>query len=293
MTFNPSSKEKLLIVGCGDIGQRLAQQLDGDRYQATGLRRHPPANLPYLNYRSCDATCADELCAVLAAQRPDVIVVSMTPGERSDAGYQQAYVQTCRNLVAGLQQERLQPRLIIFVSSTAVYAQQDGGWIDETSPTQPDGFSGRRLLEAEEVIQTSGFDHCIVRFSGIYGPGRNRLIEQVMQGRASASPHYTNRIHADDCAGALAHLIERQRSGTIEALYLASDSAPTPMVEVVSWIAGKLEVESFLAPDAVNERGNKRIGNKRLLDSGFRPRYPDFRSGYAELIEQYKHRDLK
>lgn len=284
MTINASSQEKLLIIGCGDIGQRLAQQLDPHHYRITGLRRHPPADLPYLQYRVCDATQSGQLDALLGSEAFDVIVISMTPAERSDRGYEQAYVQTCHNLVAGLKRHQRRPRLIQFVSSTAVYGQNDGSWVDESSPTQPESFSGKRLLEAEQVIQASGFIHSSVRFSGIYGPGRNRLIEQVKQQRASASPHHTNRIHADDCAGVLAHLIELQLKQDLAPVYLATDSSPTPMVEVVSWIAEQLGIRDFLASDAVNERGNKRISNQRLLATGYSFRYPDFRAGYAGLI---------
>ncbi len=287
MTINPFPQEKLLIIGCGDIGQRLARQLDPQRYRITGLRRHPPEDLPYLQYHSCDATQSGQLDAILGSQEVDVVVISMTPAERSDAGYEQAYVHSCQQLVAGLKRHQRQPRLVIFVSSTAVYGQDDGSWVDEQSPTKPDSFSGKRLLEAEQIIQQSGFNHCILRFSGIYGPGRNRLIEQVKQGRASASPHYTNRIHADDCAGALAHLIELQRTQPLAPIYLGSDSTPAPMLEVVSWIAGQLAVEDFLAPDAANERGNKRISNQHLLASGYKLLHEDFRSGYAALVREY------
>ncbi|MDR7088751.1 SDR family oxidoreductase [Cellvibrio fibrivorans] len=284
MTINASSQEKLLIIGCGDIGQRLALQLASHHYRITGLRRHPPEDLPYLQYRVCDATQTGQLDALLGSEAFDVIVISMTPAERSDAGYEQAYVQTCRNLVAGLKRHQQQPRLVLFVSSTAVYGQNDGSWVDESSPTQPESFSGNRLLEAEQVIQANGFAHSCIRFSGIYGPGRNRLIEQVKQQRASASPHYTNRIHADDCAGVLAHLIELQHKQDLAPVYLATDSSPTPMVEVVNWIAEQLGIRDFLASDAVNERGNKRISNQRLLATGYSFRYPDFRAGYASLI---------
>jgi nucleoside-diphosphate-sugar epimerase len=284
MTINASSQEKLLIIGCGDIGQRLAQKLDPNRYRITGLRRHPPEDLPNLRYQACDATQTGQLDALLGREAFDAIVISMTPAERSDTGYEQAYVQTCRNLVAGLKRHQRRPRLILFVSSTAVYGQNDGSWVDESSPTQPETFSGKRLLEAEQVIQESGFAHSSIRFSGIYGPGRNRLIEQVQQQRASASPHYTNRIHADDCAGVLAHLIELQHKQDLAPVYLATDSSPTPMVEVVSWIAGQLGIVDFLAPDVVNERGNKRISNRGLLATGYSFRYPDFRAGYTGLI---------
>lgn len=282
------SKEQVLIVGCGDIGVRLAQCLPQDAYEVTGLRRNHPADVSFLRYQACNVTNAEELAEVLR-QDFAVIVITMTPSERSDAGYERAYVQTCRNLVEGLDALDRKPRLVIFVSSTAVYGQMDGSWVNESSATEPEGFSGQRLLEAEAVIQNSDYAHAIVRFSGIYGPNRNRLIEQVRQGKASSSPHFTNRIHADDCARSLAHLIGLHRQGEpLESVYLASDSAPAPMLEVVTWLAEQMGVESFLSETATNERGNKRCSNQRLLDSGFVFRYPSFKDGYARLLAEYE-----
>lgn len=280
------SKEQLLIVGCGDIGRRFAQFLPQVQYEVTGLRRRVQENTSFVQYQSGDVTDKAQLAQVLA-KGFDVIVITMTPAERSDAGYERAYVQTCRNLVELLQQAEHKPRLVIFVSSSAVYAQMDGGWVDEESPTEPDSFSGKRLLEAEQIIRSSGLPATVVRFSGIYGPGRNRLIEQVRQGKASSSAHITNRIHADDCARVLAHLVGLNRAGQkLDNIYLASDSAPTPMIEVVSWLAQQMNSEDFLSPDAVNERGNKRCSNKRLLDTGFEFRYPSFKEGYGDVLQK-------
>jgi nucleoside-diphosphate-sugar epimerase len=288
MNSQSLSKEQVLIVGCGDIGQRLAQCLPQDTYEVTGLRRNPPDDSPLLRYQACDVTNAEELTEVLK-QNFSVIVISMTPSERSDAGYERAYVQSCQNLVDGLRAQSLKPRLVLFVSSTAVYGQMDGSWVDENSLTQPHSFSGERLLEAEEIIKNSGFAHVIVRFSGIYGPNRNRLIEQVKQKRASASIHFTNRIHADDCARSLAHLIELNRKNeSLQSIYLATDSAPAPMVEVVTWLAEQMGVTEFLSDTATNERGNKRCSNQRLLDSGFVFLYPSFKDGYARLLNDYE-----
>ena len=289
MTINPSSPEKCLIIGCGDIGQRIARQLAPLGYQITGLRRSLTTDLPYLHYRQGDVGNPEQLHPLLA-EGFDVIVISMTPDERSDAGYQRAYVNTCQNTVNGLQQPTLQqkPRLILFVSSSAVYAQQDGSWVDEASPCEPDSFSGKRLLEAEAVIARSGFAYAIVRSSGIYGPGRNRLIEQVLHKRASASQHFTNRIHAEDCAGFMVHLIEQAKHKSIEPIYIATDSCPTPMVEVVSWIASELGVTDFLSADAVNVRGNKRLSNRLMLATGYTLGYKDFRQGYGDMLEGFK-----
>lgn len=284
MNSESLSKEQVLIVGCGDIGQRLAACLPQDLYAVTGLRRHPPADLPYLKYRQCDVSDRAQLTSVLE-QHFSIIVITMTPSERSDAGYERAYVQTCANVVDALRVQSCKPRLLVFVSSSAVYAQMNGEWVDESSPTKPESFSGKRLLEAEAIIRNSGVTNTVVRFSGIYGPDRNRLIEQVRQAKASASEHFTNRIHADDCARALAHLIELNRTDKkLEPIYLASDSSPAPMLEVVSWLAEQMGVKDFISDSATNERSNKRCSNQRLLNSGFKFLYPTFKDGYAELL---------
>jgi nucleoside-diphosphate-sugar epimerase len=284
------NSEKLLIIGCGDIGKRLAAELGSASYRITGLRRHPPEAGGELDYRPCDVTAPESLAAVVA-EGFDVIAITMTPSERSDEGYRRAYVQTSANLIAALRKQHQSPRLILFVSSTGVYGgEQHGGWVDESTPPRPAAFSGQRLLEAEELIRASGFNHCIVRFSGIYGPDRNRLLNQVRQGRAVLSGAWTNRIHADDCAGVLAHLIERQRRGEpLEPLYIATDSHPAPMAEVVNWLAMQLKVDQArFAPEEIDpERGNKRCNNRRLLDTGYRFRYPDYRTGYGALLRDH------
>ncbi len=278
------SKERVLIVGCGDIGQRLVQNLSQDGFEIIGLRRHPPKDTPFLHYQVCDVTDSEQLAQVLQHEFA-VVVITMTPSERSDAGYQSAYVQTCLNLVESLQARPRKLPLLIFVSSTAVYGQIDGEWVDENSPTEPESFSGKRLLEAEAIIQASRCSYAIVRFSGIYGPGRNRLIEQVRQAKASASPHITNRIHAEDCARVLAHIIElHYRGEQLQSVYLATDCAPVSMLEVVSWLAEQLGISDFLSEEASNERGNKRCSNRRLLESGFVFSYPTFKEGYAKVL---------
>ncbi|WP_347332559.1 SDR family oxidoreductase [Marinimicrobium locisalis] len=279
------NSEKLLIVGCGDLGRRLAHRLAPEGYEVTGLRRHPPENSDVLRYQAVDTANAEAMKEVLASGF-GVIVVTMTPSERGDEGYRRAYVQTCENLVAGLKASGKAPRLILYVSSTGVYGQGEGEWVDESSPTLPNRASGERLLEAEQVIGSSGFPHCIVRFSGIYGPGRHRLLEQVRRGRATLSGRYTNRIHSEDCAGVMAHLIERHRLGEkVAPLYLASDCEPAPMAEVVNWLSMHLKVdEAKFAPDQGGQ--GKRCSNRRLRDTGYEFLYPDYRAGYKALLAE-------
>ena len=224
--MNPSA-EIITLMGCGDIAHRLARQLSTEDYQWLGIRRNPPANNTTIQYRAADVTNPASLKQALPAHS-DIVVITLTPAERSDEGYRKAFVEGTRNILNLLSQQR-PPRLVLFISSTSVYGQSKGEWVDEESITEPASFSGRRLLEAEQLIQASPLTSVIVRFSGIYGPGRERLIAQVRAGKRDSleQQQFSNRIHSDDCAAVLAHLIESHKRGQpLAPCYLASDNNP-------------------------------------------------------------------
>lgn len=286
VNFPMNKSEKVLILGFGDLGSRLVKLLDPANYYITGVcRRRRDTDAAHLQIINLDLYQPKSF-AELFQTSFDVIVISMTPAERSDAGYQLAYVQTCKLLLEQLQSSQQKPRLILFVSSTSVYAQCNGEWIDETSPAEPENFSGRRLLEAEKLLQESEFPVCVIRFSGIYGPGRDRLIRQVKTGQLLSSSAFTNRIHADDCARAIAHMIEYQKYTRLDSLYIATDNYPTPMNEIQEWLAEQMNVEQVEWIDKSEERSNKKINNVRLRKTGFDFLYDSYKDGYAILLSQ-------
>ncbi len=293
MTFTKKSPaqelEKLLILGCGDLGERLAGALATKPYKITGVRRRPMPAASNLSYRALDLHQTEQLRQLLA-EGWDTLVISLSPDERSDQGYKRTYVDTAKALMDALQTQAYKPRLLLFVSSTSVYSQEDGSWVNEDSLAEPKGFNGKRLLEAEEIIASSDLNHVIVRFSGIYGPGRERLINQVKSGSAPLGNQFTNRIHAQDCARVLAHLIERQRSSPLQKLYLASDSYPCTQGEIAAWLGTALGLKTQPSGN-MGQPSGKRIHNQRLLHSGFQLSYADFRLGYAELLEQPSNQD--
>jgi nucleoside-diphosphate-sugar epimerase len=285
-----TSQEKCLLLGFGDIARRLSARLI-QKFAVTGVRRQPET-IPGLAIKQADSTCLNDMIEVVA-EGFDVIVLTMTPSKMSDAGYEQAYVKTAKVLLAALATQVHQPRLIVFVSSTSVYGQQRGESVSEDSLSEPPSFSGKRLLEAETILANSPYPSCAVRFSGIYGPGRLRLIDQVLAGKgASKEPVlYSNRIHADDCVGVLAHLIAKQKIDSIDPLYLATDCQPTPLYDVKQWLAEQLDLpKQYLQAKASgqNGRSSKRCNNQRLLDSGYEFQYPTFRQGYGAVLENLK-----
>ena len=168
------------------------------------------------------------------------------------------------------------PRLI-FVSSTAVYAQDAGEWVTETTPAAPPAFNGRVLLAAERELDAHA-GGLVLRLSGLYGPGREALLRKARAGEANR-PQWTNRIHVDDAAAALAHLLALP---TPQRLHLGNDDRPALESEVQAWVReheGLPPVDAVAAPVS-----GRRVANTRLRASGWAPMHPDFRSGYAPLL---------
>ncbi|GEK47218.1 NAD(P)-dependent oxidoreductase [Bisbaumannia pacifica] len=276
-----------MIVGCGDIGITLARQLKAQGTSVTGVRRRPEA----LTEAGIAAVAADVQDAESLAALPDaeVVVYVISADRFEEEAYRAAYPDGLKAVLAEYAGRKRPPKRVFFVSSTSVYAQQAGETVDEHSEVVPHGFSGQLMLEAEQALLAHDLPGTVVRFSGIYGPGRDRLIRQVREGRiAPASPAmYSNRIHRDDCTGVLAHLIDLALADQpLEPLYLASDCEPAPLHEVMQWLADKLRVEpSQVIQSPLRRRASKRCDNALLLESGYRFRYPSFREGYAQVLE--------
>ncbi|AIC23045.1 MULTISPECIES: SDR family oxidoreductase [Pseudomonas] len=281
------SAPSVLIAGCGDVGSRLAKQLLAENWQVYGLRR-TVSQLPEGVIGVAGDLFSEQCPAAWPTTPLDYLVYSAAATEHDEAGYRAAYVEGLTHVLGWLKQNGQSPKRLLFVSSSSVYGQKDGEWIDETSPAQAGGYSGRLMLEAEQVALQSGIPASLVRLTGIYGPGREWLLNQVRQGYRVAidPPLYGNRIHADDAAGLLAFLLQADRRGVrLEDCYIGVDDAPVPLAEVVGWLREYLGVTEWADNSSVRRSGSKRCSNARARALGWEPRYPSFREGYAEIIE--------
>ncbi|QFT86723.1 NAD dependent epimerase/dehydratase family protein [Halomonas sp. THAF12] len=281
-------KTTTLILGCGDIGTTLGRELKADGHKVIGVRRDA-AKLADSGLKAVSADLGD---AAALAELPDaeVLVYVVSADRFEEEAYRAAYPDGLKAVLAEFGARRHPPKHVFFVSSTSVYAQQGGETVDEASPTEPGGFSGALMREAEQALIDHDLPGTVVRFSGIYGPGRDRLIRQVGEGRIAAAtpPMYSNRIHRDDCAGVLAHLIGRAQAGeSLHELYLASDCEPAPLHEVMAWLAKQLKVEATeTIQSPLRRRASKRCDNARLIESGYRFRFPTFREGYLQVLRE-------
>jgi nucleoside-diphosphate-sugar epimerase len=276
---------KILLAGCGDIGQRVAARF-ADEHQCFGLRRNPEQLPVFINPLKADLTNSEELVGIFS-QDFDVVIATLTPGARTEEAYQKAYVDTATALVSSINNAKYQPKIVIWISSTSVYGDSSNQWLEEESPVNPASFSARALKKAEDIMTAVSCDLTIVRFSGIYGPGRLALLNSVKNGIGSpAQPkQWSNRIHSDDCAGFLVHLVNRYLKGQkLEKLYLGTDCEPAAQHDMRKWLAGKLNV--ILTEEAKSSRaGTQRYTNKKLLQSGYQLQYPSYREGYVSVIK--------
>ncbi|MEM0955639.1 MAG: SDR family oxidoreductase [Pseudomonadota bacterium] len=267
------------LLGCGDLGSALGLKLLQRRDEPLALRRTPSAAPSKLPAKALDYTDADAVAA-LAYIPADITVLTPTPAGRDVEAYRQGYLKPVENLLAAWASGP--PRSLLYVSSTRVYGDRRGDWVDEATPVAASDGPGEVLVEAEQRLLESAHDVSIVRFSGIYGRLPSHILTRIQSGEiVRPEPvHYSNRIHRDDCVGFLLHLIDSQQR---EPIYLASDDAPTPLYEVEQWLAEQMGVtrpKPIIAPPTAS----RRCRNSSLKRSGYSLLYPDFRAGYSAMI---------
>lgn len=278
--------ERVLIAGCGYVGSRLAELLVEEDVRVHGLKRHP-SGLP----DGVEAVAADVTDPATLRGLPgglDAVVYAVSPDGRSESAYRAAYVEGLANVLdaAG------RAVRVVLVSSTGVYGQTDGRWVDEEAPEEPADATAEVILAGEALAQERGEPGIVLRLGGIYGPGRTWAIRRVVAGEAPClGPDlYGNRIHRDDAAGALLHLLRLSGPASV---YLGVDLEPAPLREVYAWIAeraGAADPCAGVDPDSGRNGGrrgtNKRCSSQRLRGSGYDFAYPTFREGYAPLLAE-------
>jgi len=280
---------RLLIAGCGDLGMRVARRvLQNPINRVWGLRRtrpEAPEGMPGLTWFEADLAQPETMKNLPTGITH--ILFSAAPNARTESDYRAVYFDGLRNVVQNAYSSAL--KRVLFVSSTAVYGEHGAEWVNEDTPVNPKNFNGRVLLETEQWLYTFGREHALttlsLRLSGIYGPGRTALLEKLKLGQVgapSSAAHWSNRIHVDDAAAAVVHLMEFEHP---QSTYLITDSTPLSMRTLYEALAQQVGGPVPAVSESPAFVGSKRLSNARLRETGFIFQWPDSRDGYRNIIQ--------
>lgn len=264
------TSRRTLLVGAGKVGTLLGHRLVAAGQQVIALRRRadgiPSSFVPIV------ADLASTPDAALPAV--DAMVVTLPPGD--DIGFYRAALERVDAALLRV------PERTVFVSSTRVFE----GWdtdrpLDESDEARPASARAEQLVDGERAA-VELFGASVVRPAGIYGPGRERLLRQVLAGEAVDHERRTNRIHEHDLVRVLEHLLGVEQP---PALLHAVDRRPAPLGEVVAFIADRLGVA--VPPHAPAPPGARRgtvLDGSRLAGAAPPLTYLTFVEGYGRLI---------
>ncbi|HKI60678.1 MAG TPA: SDR family oxidoreductase [Mariprofundaceae bacterium] len=285
-------KHSLLILGCGYVGEKLANACIRQGMEVTGTTRNP------------ERAAALERVGIhpLVVESPLLVhdevldacdaVLDSIPLVRDEHGMRAGQPVWLPRLAPKLSHIRWAG----YLSTTGVYGDADGAWVDESYACHPGSPRGTERLRAEQAWMTSDLPAEVFRVAGIYGPERN-IIARLMAGNYKAvkwnPPHYASRIHVDDIVAALVAAMLHPRAERIVNL---ADDLPWPHDEYVQEVAAMIgaprpvilspeEGAAQLSPLALDFfRDNKRVSN-RLLHAELLPKlqYPDFRAAMQEV----------
>ncbi|MCZ2341218.1 MAG: SDR family oxidoreductase [Bacteroidales bacterium] len=286
----PAEPHSVLIIGCGYLGLRAARawRLAGCRVLATTRGR-----VQELNTLGVVPIRTDILDPRNFATLPQVDTILFAVGIDRSTGHslRDVYVDGLQNVLEHLNQQGTMPRRFLYVSSTSVYGQTHGGDVYETDVTSPLESSGFVILEAERLLRSYDRHSIILRFAGIYGPGRLLRQRQILAGAPliGDAEKWLNLIHVEDGARAILAAESRAQPG---AVYNITDDSPVRRRDFYTCLAEQLhappaQFEPYPDGTTVPLEANRRIrGTKARTELGFVPVFADYTAGIAASVEE-------
>ncbi|MDZ7747410.1 MAG: SDR family oxidoreductase [Halobacteriales archaeon] len=288
---------RIAILGCGYVGLELARQLSPE-HDVIGVRR---SNLDVVRETGAEAVAADVTDVDALAELPDVdaLVFAASSGGRGAEAAREVYVDGLETVIDAFADRESSPDQLVYTSSTGVYGDHGGDWVDESTPIEPTTEKTAVLAEAERIATEyageRGIDGTVARFAGLYGPDRYRL-DRYLEGPVTAG--YLNMVHRDDAAGAVAHLL----AGVEPSIVNVVDDEPASKHTFADWLADACEVsrpdkqtkqerldEGDLSEPAQRRiLTSKRVSNDLLHEVGYELTYPTYREGYRRAVEAYR-----
>ncbi|MBA6244722.1 MULTISPECIES: SDR family oxidoreductase [Psychrobacter] len=274
------STQNLLIIGQGDIGLPVTNKLGQDGYCVTGLARSEREYYDLVD--SADFLQANAL--TLTAEQLQAfthIAIIVTPDEYSTSGYHDSYLAISQHL-ATLADKLTSLVRVVFISSTGIYGQDSGEWIDEdTVPITPEREASKVILQAEQALQQGFGDKAIIiRPSGIYGRERLMRLRKAREPNKDPVPaeHWSNRIMDRDLVNIIAKVLTIE---TPKPVYLATDYRPVTTFELGVWLSEQVgETPPTIDNTKTSVTGKRLHSNIPLawLD------YADWQTGYRDIL---------
>ena len=285
------------ILGCGYVGLELGRQLTARGHDVVGVRRSEEGideieGAGFDGVRA-DVTDPDSLSPVPDA---DALVFAASSGGRGADAAREVFVEGLETVIEQFAGRERPPDRLVYTSSTGVYGDHGGDWVDEETPLEPTTEKTRVLAEAERVALESPIPGTVARFAGLYGPGRYRL-DRYLEGPVTEG--YLNMVHREDAAGAVRYLLEEELARG--EVVLVCDDEPADKWTFADWLAEQCGVgeptkrtkEERLAEGDLSEPARRRIltskrcSNRKLEELGYELSYPTYREGYRDVVAAY------
>ncbi len=286
-TVGLMGNNKTLIAGCGYIGCRLAMGLAARDVSGLVRSRESCAKLVELGIHVLQWDLVEPVSIPLPTRKVDIYYLLPPPKTGVVDSFMENFLQSLE--VNG------QPRRILYLSTTGVYGDCGGNWVDEDAPVYPRVDRALRRLDAEQQLRRwagqTGAELVILRVAGIYGPGKLPL-QRLRAGKPMVEEQFapwTNRIHADDLVQVCLAAMEHGRSGEI---YNVTDGQPGNMADYFNQVAdfAGLPRPPVIDPDTAESQlsaglrsylgESRRISNRKMLQElGVKLRYPTLEEG--------------
>jgi len=279
--------KKLLIIGCGKLGQGIGKSLAELPIEIVGIKRQLPKITPRFEILALDIF-SDKFSANVSLISPDFVIYCVSSDSQTEESYQKNYVEGLRVSIKALGQlDNFQH--LFFVSSTRVYGQVTDSFLSESINPQPSDYGGRALLDAEECLKKTLFKSTILRLSGIYGDDRHHMLGIASDiTKWPSEDRWTNRIHEEDAVSFISFLLNQiLNKKEIESLYLVTDSQPVSLYEVLNWIRSELGLSLDKTP-VPNKINGKKLVSEILPRLNFSFKHPNYKTGYTQMIAKLK-----
>lgn len=271
----------ILIAGAGYLGSRIARDFKAKKQRVYALTRNPSKAAEF-EKEEIIPVLGDLTSPDLKVPPAHFIVFCAAPDTGDEENYRRVYFEGMENLLKAVRKNP-NPFLILYVSSTSVWEDLPGEWTDEERPADSTSVKSKILLAGESLALQSGYPAVVLRLSGIYGPGRNRL-QALRSGKwpgEKIQDGYMNMIHVDDIVRMMQVLFNKGKEGEI---YIGTDNTPVLRSEFIHWLSEKAGIPAKVEIDGPVE--GKKLSNEKIKKLDFEFQYPGFREGYESLLKQ-------